>query len=63
MLTPEPEAACCPEANELVSHRNADDYFGPAKAGWCVVRSADYDGELFYQNVHYCPFCGSKLPC
>lgn len=34
---------------------------GPEKDGWSMPTGGDSDGEDFYDNINYCPFCGRKL--
>lgn len=52
---------CCLSARQFkaISYREAEPGNGPEQDGWCIgFWSA---GDVYFDNVKYCPYCGSRL--
>ena len=54
--------SCCEMADDLrICWRKASKYEGPETYGWSMPSGVDHDGNDYYVNINFCPWCGSSL--
>ena len=53
---------CCKAGADLIRRRNADTCSGPDRAGWSINDDQGTYPEQAYDNISFCPYCGTRLP-
>jgi hypothetical protein len=53
---------CCKAGADLIRRRNADTCGGLDRAGWAINVNQGTYPDPAYDNLSFCPYCGTRLP-
>jgi len=53
---------CCKAGADLIRRRNADTCGGLNRAGWSIDVNQGTYPDPAYDNISFCPYCGTRLP-